>query len=83
MCSQEYISVECDVCATEYSCYKVKNEGFEKCRDDPCKGVTKYVTGMQGGTCASCIMEEKRAEQDRRRGPAAGAVRKSSCYGGY
>lgn len=83
MCSQEYISVECNVCGTEYSHYKPRSVGFEQCRDSPCRGLTKYTTAMQGGTCAACIMEEKRAEQDRSRGPAAAEERRGSAYGGY
>jgi hypothetical protein len=83
MCSQEYISVECDVCGTEYSCYRPRRVGFERCTDMPCQGLRRYTTPMQGGTCASCIMVEKRAEQDLRRGPVAAAERKGSGYAGY
>lgn len=83
MCSQEYISVECNVCGMEYSHYKPRNIGFGKCTDNSCKGLTRHTTPMQGGTCASCIMEEKRAEQDRKRGPAAAEERKGSGYSGY
>jgi hypothetical protein len=84
MCSQEYISIECDVCSTEYSRYKRRTGGFEKCTDKPCKGLTKYVTAEQGGTCASCIMDEKRKEQNAKWGRSvAGEWRKGSAYGGY
>lgn len=84
MCSQEYISLECDVCCKEYSCYKRRKCGLERCSDRPCKGLTKYVTPEQGGTCARCIMEEKRKEQDSKRGPIAAEERRfGSGYGGY
>jgi hypothetical protein len=63
MCSQEYISLQCDVCSKEYSHYKPRTGGFQRCTDKPCEGLTNYTTPVQGGTCASCIMVEKREDK--------------------
>ena len=67
MCTQWWISINCNVCDKRYTQTKAELQICDKPRKgEVCSGIISDWIDHEGGTCAACIIIKDREERERR-----------------